>query len=633
MMTAGKIMRWLSVTAIGALIGSARADTDAWPQYGGDPGSTRYSPLTQISTANVGQLKQAWIFHTGDISPGGNGKPRSGFETTPLLLDGRLYLTTSFNRVIALDPASGKELWSHDPQIDRTQPYGDGLINRGLAAWRNPEAEDCRLTLFEATLDARLIALDAATGEPCRAFGDHGQVGLGDVTSFRAGWYHMTSPPLVLDGVVVVGSAINDNIRADMPAGTVRGFEARTGKLLWSWQPLEQPKDANIWVTGAANAWSIMSADPKRHLAFVPTGSASPDYYGGLRPGDNRWANSVVALDVRTGKFVWGFQLVHHDLWDYDAAAPLRADIVLDGRRRQAVIAGNKTGMLYVLDAATGKPLLPIEERPVPQSDVAGEVTSPTQPFPVTLPPLARQSLSPADAWGANDADREACRAAIASSTGASLFSPPSTKGIVAVPGAYGGINWSGVAWDARHGRLIAAVTNVPFQVELISADKFAAGARGDFRGDLAPQRGAPFAMLRSAFFAPSHAFCAPPPWGELVAVDLAKGQIAWRQPIGNMRDIYPGAVGEIPGSLVLGGPIVTAGGVTFIGGSVDRRIHAFSAETGAELWNADLPASAHAQPITYRAGGKQYVVIAAGGSANISVETQGDALAAFSLP
>lgn len=626
-------MRCLWILAIAMLATSARAQESDWPQYGGDAGNTRYSPLVQITPANVAQLKPAWIFHTGDISTGADGARRSGFETTPLLLDNRLYLTTPFNRVIALDPASGRQLWSHDPQIDRKQDYGDNLINRGLAAWRNPGASDCSLTLFEATLDARLIALDAATGEPCPAFGDHGEVGLAGVSGFHPGWYHLTSPPLVLDGVVVVGSAINDNNRADMPAGTVRGFDAHTGKQLWSWEPLERPAGAKNWLTGAANAWSVMSADPKRHLVFVPTGSASPDYYGGLRPGDDRWADSVVALDVRTGKLVWGFQLVHHDLWDYDtAAAPLRADILINGRRKEAVIAGNKTGMLYVLDAATGKPLLPVEERAVPQSDVAGEVSSRTQPFPVTLPPLAPHALSPSDAWGMNDADRKACRAAIAKASGASLFSPPSTTGTLAVPGPLGGINWSGFAWDAAHQRLIVAVSNLPYKVQLIPADKLAAGARGDFRGDLASQRGAPFAMVRAAFLSPSHMPCTAPPWGELVGVDLATGHIAWRSPVGSMRDVFP-ATDQIPGSVMLGGPIVTAGGVIFTGGSMDRRIHALSAKTGAQLWSAELPASAHAQPITYQAGGKQFVVVAAGGSAVISEERRGDALVAFALP
>lgn len=626
-------MRWLWLLTFAIVTTSAKAGSDSWPEYGGDLGNSRYSTLTQITSSNVAQLKPAWVFHTGDISSGGDGIPRSGFETTPLMLDGRLYLTTPFNRVIALDPGNGKLLWSYDPKIDRKQPYGDGLINRGVAAWRNPGAKDCRLTLFEATLDARLIAVDGATGAPCSAFGNHGAMSLRDVTGFNVGWYHMTSPPLVLDGVVVVGSAINDNNRADMPGGVVRGYDARTGKLLWTWEPLQRPADARTWLTGAANAWSIMSADPKRHLVFVPTGSASPDYYGGLRPGDDRWANSVVALDARTGELAWGFQLVHHDLWDYDTAAPtLRTNILLNGKRKEAVIAGNKTGMLYVLDAATGKPLLPVAERPVPQSDVAGEVTSPTQPFPATLPPLAPHALSPADAWGITDADREACRAVIAKATSASLFSPPSTKGILAIPGPLGGINWSGFAWDARHEKLIVSVSNLPYRVQLIPADKFAAGERSDFRGDIAPQRGAPFFMARTAFLSPSHRPCVAPPWGELVAVDPATGHIEWRRPVGSMRDVFTD-VGDIPGSVMLGGPIVTAGGLIFTGGSMDRRIHALSAKTGAELWSAELPASAHAQPITYQANGKQYVVIAAGGSAVISEERRGDAVVAFALP
>jgi quinoprotein glucose dehydrogenase len=610
------------------------APADDWSYYGRDAGTTRYSPLTRITPGNVTGLKPAWIFHTGDISPGGKGLIRSGFEGTPLLLDNRLYLTTPFNRVIALDPVSGKQLWEHNPQTNREQPYGDGLINRGLAAWRNPAAKDCKLTLFEATLDARLIALDGATGEPCAAFGSHGEVALTDVAAFHDGWYHVTSPPLVLDGVVVVGSAINDNTRAHMPAGTVRGYDARSGKLLWRWEPLQRPAGAGQWLSGAANAWSVMSADPKRHLVFVPTGSASPDYYGGLRPGDDRWANSVVALDVRDGKFVWGFQLVHHDLWDYDtAAAPLRADIRINGQRKEAVIVGNKTGMVYVLDAATGKPLLPVEERAVPQSDVAGEVTSPTQPFPASLSPLAPHALSPSDAWGTNDANREACRAVFAKAAGTSLFSPPSTTETIDTPGPFGGINWSGFAWDARHQRLIVSVSNLPYRVQLIPADKFASGMRGDFRGEIGTQTGAPFAMMRTAFLSPSHTPCVAPPWGELVSVDLASGHIAWRQPVGSMRDVFPGPVGETPGSLMLGGAIVTASGLVFTGGSMDRRVHALSSETGAELWSAELPASANAQPITYEADGKQFVVIAAGGSAKIDEERQSDAVMAFALP
>ena len=627
----------LGAATVAALAASPEAGADDWPSYGRDLNGTRYSPLSKITTTNVSQLKTAWTFHTGDVSDGSNGGKRSGFATTPLLMDGRLYLTTPFNRVIALDPATGRQLWAFDPKIDKALPYGDGFTNRGLASWRDPSAAGgaCALRLFEATLDARLIALDAASGAPCADFGRGGEVDLRDVRNYRAGWYHMTSPPIVLDGVVVVGSSIDDNARTEMPEGIVRGYDARTGRQLWKWQPLERPSTvaASAWRTGGGNAWSLMSADPQRHLIYVPTGSASPDYYGGLRPGDNRWANSVVALDPRTGKLVWGFQLVHHDLWDYDtAAAPLITSLTLDGRRQSVLVAGNKSGMLYVLDPTTGKPVLPIEERPVPQSTVAGEVSSPTQPFSVTLPPLAPQSLVPKDAWGLTDADRNACQAELQTMSGVTVFSPPSLKGSAAVPGSLGGVNWSGFAWDAAHERLIVAVSNLPFKVQLIPTEQFAAGYRTNFRAEVARQSGSPYAVARGPLRAPSGMPCAPPPWGELMAIDLAAGKIVWRQPLGSMEEVFPGA-GAGTGSVTLGGPIVTAGGLIFVGGTMDRRFRALSTDSGKELWSAVLPASAHALPITYEAGGKQFVVIAAGGSAHIAEERRSDALVAFALP
>ncbi|MBI1197596.1 MAG: PQQ-binding-like beta-propeller repeat protein [Phenylobacterium sp.] len=627
----------LGAAATLALAGGGGAQADEWGAYGRDPGGTRFSPLDQITPANVARLKPAWTFHTGDIADGSDG-PRSGFETTPLMVDGRLYLTTPFSRVVALDPATGRRLWAFDPKIDRRLPYGDGLINRGVAAWTDPKGGRalCALSIFEATLDARLVALDGATGRPCPKFGTDGQVSLTDVKRYRPGYYHMTSPPVVVDDVVVVGSAIDDNGDAEMPDGVVRGFDARTGELLWSWEPIERPEGVapEAWKTGAANAWTILSADPARHLVFVPTGSASPDYYGGLRPGDDRWSNSVVALDVRTGKLAWGFQLVHHDLWDYDtAAAPLATTLTLDGRETPVVIAGNKTGMVYALDPASGAPVLPIEERPVPPSDTPGETASPTQPFPVTLPGLAPQTFTPDQAFGLNDEDRRACAAALAELSGTSIFTPPSLTGALAVPGNVGGINWSGFAWDARRQRLIVSVSNLPVKVRLIPKEKFEGGDRGDLRAETTMQHGTPYAMSRQPLRGPvAGAPCVPPPWGELVALDLAKGEIAWRTPLGSLEDIAPG-IGEVAkGSLALGGPIVTAGGLVFSGGTLDRRFRAFSAETGEELWNAELPASAHATPMTYEVGGRQYVVIAAGGSAKITEEVQSDALIAYAL-
>jgi quinoprotein glucose dehydrogenase len=325
---------------------------------------------------------------------------------------------------------------------------------------------------------------------------------------------------------------------------------------------------------------------------------------------------------------------VHHDLWDYDtSAAPLVTTMSMNGRRTPILVAGNKTGLVYVLDPSTGRPVLPIEERAAPASTLPGEVTSPTQPFPTSLPALARQSLTAADAWGLTSADRNACKTIIGNLSGTRVFSPPSAKGSLAVPGNIGGINWSGFAWDARHERLIVAVSNLAYRVQMIPAAQFAGGERGDFRGEIAPERGASYAMQRAPLEGPSGLPCAPPPWGEIVAVDIAAGRIAWHQPVGSMEEVFGSRVRSIPGSVMLGGPIVTAGDVIFIGGTMDRRFHALSAATGKELWSTNLPASAHALPITYRYHNKQYVVIAAGGDAEISEELKGDAVIAFALP
>ncbi len=612
---------------------TANANTqDTWAFYGRDAGGERFSPLTQVDRSNVAQLKPAWTFHTGDVANGDDG-PRSGLETTPLFLDGRLYLTTSFNRIVALDPVSGQQLWAYDPEIDRKTWYGDGLINRGVAAWRDPNAAKgaCALRLFEATLDARLLAVDAATGQACAGFGQAGQVSLRDVPNYEPGPYHMTSPPVVVDGVVVVGSAIDDNMKIDMPSGVVRGFDARTGVLRWSWRPLEPAPGRK---SGAANAWSVMTVDPKRHLVFVPTGSASPDYYGGLRPGDDKWADSVAALDSRTGGLVWGFQLVHHDLWDYDTASPpLLAEIPHDGRRVPVVIVASKSGFLYVLDRDTGRPVFPVEERPVPASDVPGEQASPTQPFSVGLPALAPQSLAPEEAFGPTPADREACRAQIAGASGHHVFSPPSLKGVVAIPGNIGGANWSGFSFDPSRNLLLVNVDNLPFFVRMIPQDQVKAAAEQDMRAEIGRQRGAPYAMSRVPMRGPSGAPCAKPPWGELLAVDLVKGEIRWRTPLGNMRELSPALDRPGLGSISLGGSIATAGGLTFVGGTLDRTFRAFDTDTGKLLWSAELPASAHATPMTYRTNGRQYVVVAAGGSAKITEERQGDAIVAYALP
>ena len=658
-----RLLRSLLIAAIAALcaglqIASAQSANPAgatkndWAYYGHDAGGTRYSPLTQINRENVAKLQVAWTFHTGDISDGSGRPKRSGLETTPILVDGVLYLTSPFNRVFAVNPETGKQLWVFDPMIDVAAGYGDGLINRGVATWLDPtraKGKRCRRRIFEATLDARLIALDAATGDPCLDFGNRGQISLRDVARYIPGEYHMTSPPAVIDDTVVVGSAIDDNARVDMPSGVVRAFDARTGKLRWKWEPLP-PNDADsakpsasantnatkVWRTGAGNAWSIMVVDPERDLIFVPTGSASPDYYGGMRAGDNKWANSIVALRAKTGELAWGFQLVHHDLWDYDSASPpLLATLQHDGKAVPVVIQGNKTGFLYVLNRDTGTPVFPVEERPVPQSDVPGEVTSPTQPFPLAPPALVPQRLSADDAWGITPTDHDYCRERLKNLRNDGLFTPPTLQGSLSEPGNVGGMNWSGYAFDPQHSLLLVNTNNVAAEMGVVAADKYwdTVGAN---KGDLeyTQQYGAPYGMFRAFLFGKAHRLpCSPPPWGTLAAVDMARGTIRWQVPLGSLAPSKP----MVPlGALSLGGPIVTAGGLVFIAGTViDPAIRAFDVETGKEIWKFDLPAPGAATPMTYQArpGGKQFLVIAAGGHSKVTEEKQSDEIVAFTLP
>ena len=642
-------------TRSAANAGGALVNGD-WAYVGHDAGGMRYSPLKQINVDNVKNLRVAWTYHVGDISDGKGFARRSGFETTPILVDGTLFLTTPFNRVIALDPETGKEKWTFDPMVDIVAGYGDGLINRGVATWldsKRVKGAPCRRRIFEATLDARLIALAAASGTPCADFGNRGQVSLRDVARYQPGRYHMTSAPEVIDDLVVVGSAIDDNSRADMPGGVVRAYNARTGRLAWKWEPLppndnskssdtQNPNDngpqraTKIWRTGAGNAWTGMAVDAERGLVFVPTGSASPDYYGGLRLGDDKWADSIVALRAKTGEMAWGFQLVHHDLWDYDTASPpLLATVKHDGKDVPVVIQGNKTGLLYVLNRDTGVPVFPVEEKPVPQSDVPGEVTSPTQPFPSAPPALVPQSIVASDAWGVTDEDRDYCRQYLSGLRDEGIFTPPSLKGTLTIPGNVGGMNWSGSAYDPVHGWLLVNTNNLPAYVRMIPRDKFDEESDANVEhGEYADQYGTPYGMVRTFIFAKAHRLpCVAPPWGTLAAVDMNAGTIKWQVPLGSLaptKSMVP------KGAPSLGGPIVTAGGLVFIAGTlIDPEFRAFNVETGAEVWKTDLPTAGGATPMTYqvRASGKQYVVIAAGGHAKVTEEKQRDELIAFTLP
>jgi len=593
--------------------------------------ASQYSPLAQIRTDNVARLEVAWTYRTGEplVALAGGGRPPA-FEATPVYAFGLLYVGTPYGKVIALDPETGQERWAFDARIPRAASFGD-FANRGVSVWTDAkkDAGPCRERVFFASIDARLVALDARTGAACADFGKQGEIDL--KTGLRRGpeylgEYEQTSPPAVIDDLVVVGSAIADNHRAASVTGEVRAFDARTGALRWTFDPLPDNPEA-----GGANAWSRIVTDPDRHLVFVPTGSPSPDYYGGLRRGDNRFANSVVALRAATGAVAWHFQTVHHDLWDYDVATPPSLFATERGGRTVAGVAvGSKTGHLFLLDRETGAPLFPVEERPVPASDVPGEAASRTQPFPTLPPALVPQRLGADEAWGASEADRSWCREQMQALRSEGIFTPPSLRGTLVIPGNVGGLHWGGVAFAREQGLLIAPTNRLVALARLVPQAEVGGYRKEHPDRETTGQRGAPYAMSRIFLRAPSGLPCNPPPFGTLSAVEVATGKIRWEVPLGQLP--FPGARPEW-GSVNLGGPLATGGGLVFIGASVDPAIRAFDAATGAVLWKGALPASARSVPMSFQGpSGKQYVVIAAGGH-DPAFGPLDNAIVAFRLP
>ena len=633
-----------AVTA--AIISGLGSDAMSWSAYGGDPGGTRYSGLDQIDRANVAGLELAWSYRSGELGEGFASRDKMAFEATPILAHGRLYLSTPLNTVIALDPATGEEIWRHDPAIDRTRRYAEAT-SRGVSSWSDLRAapdEPCGHRIFAGTLDGRLIALDGGTGRPCEDFGDRGTVDLTqDVRLTSAGQYTITSPPAIAGDLVITGSAIGDNRAVALELGIVRAFDARSGRRVWLWDPVPRdPGDpahgqwqaAQAALTGAANAWSILSVDAERDLVFVPTGSPSPDFYGGERLGDNRYANSVVALRASTGALVWHQQLVHHDLWDYDVPAqPVLVDLARAGETVPALIQATKMGLLFTFNRETGEPIFPIEERPVPQGAVAGDQPWPTQPFPVAPPPLVSHApVRPDDAWGLIIWDRWRCRKLIERHRSEGIYTPPSLEGTIMAPGYAGGVNWGSLAFEPERRLAIVNAMQVPMVATLIPRDAYAVEDAAFPKSEFAEQKGTPYGMRREVLLSPLGIPCTAPPWGVLSAVDMTAGTIAWQVPLGTTKGYTP--IGLNFGMPNMGGPIVTAGGLIFIAAATDNYLRAFDVETGEELWRGDLPAGGQATPMTYHLEdtGKQYVVIAAGGHGGLGT-TQGDHVLAFALP
>jgi len=608
----------------------------------------------RITPQNISRLQVAWTYRTGEAGDRfATSKPAS-LEATPLVVDGSMYIGTPLGRVIALDPVTGQERWVFDPKIARNIPYGD-FASRGVSTWLDeaaPPDSPCRRRIYAATAQAQLIALDARDGEPCRAFGSNGivdlKVGL-RIPPFEPQAYSITSPPLAVSGVVITGSSIGDNSRPDPASGEVRGFDARTGRLRWTWDPIPQDASDPAYAQwrgtmahkgGGANAWSRLVADAERDLVFVPTGSAAPDYYGVLRLGDNRYANSIVALRATTGRLVWAFQTVHHDLWDYDnASPPALVTVRRNGVAVAAVVQTTKTGMMFVLERDTGRPVFPVEERPVPASDIPEEQTSRTQPFTSLTPPLSPHRFAANEVWGITSADRDACRAAIAPLRNEGIFTPPSTRGTLLMPSRIGGVNWGGVAIDQSRQTAVVAVNRIAEMVQLIPREGFdLQRARAEEQPRLGDDfeynmmRGTPYVVRRRLLLAPSRLPCTPPPFGALVAIDLSTGRKKWETPLGSMTSVLAPDIATITksewGSVNLGGPVATSGGVIVIGAALDRRLHAYDTQTGRELWHGELPASAKATPMTYTLSSSvEYVAVAVGGGGAWGV---GDYVIAF---
>jgi quinoprotein glucose dehydrogenase len=612
-------------------------DTSDWGYYGGDIYGQKYSNLTQIDRSNVAKLEVAWTYRTGELGEGFARADDLTFEATPVLAFGTLYLSTGTNIIIALDPVTGKERWRYDPRVNRRLDFSE-VTSRGVTVWEDPDLNNrgpCSRRVFMGTIDARLIAVDAGTGKPCADFGTGGSVDLALGMNVRdRGDYQVTSPPAVFDTYVIVGSSIGDNTATDLPHGTIRGFDARTGAPKWAFDPVPQAPAE----TGAANAWTVMTVDPDRGIVYVPTGSASPDFYGGKRLGDNAYANSLLALEAATGKLVWHQQTVHHDLWDFDLAAPpALVDLELRGAPIPAVIQATKTGMVFVFNRGDGKPIMPVEERAVPRSTVRGEQPAATQPFS-NLPPLVTQrAIEPEDAWGVTFWDRGRCRDMIEKYRNEGVFTPPDERGTILWPSYLGGVNWGGVAFDQHRQRIVAAVNHLPMVVTLMPATQIDRDRGTDEfeRSEFSYQQGTPYGMRREPFLSPWGLPCTAPPWGTLVNVDLRENRIVWQVPLGSTEGFTPWFVPNRNfGMPNLGGPIATAGELVFVGAAMDGYLRAYDLETGRELWKHKLPAGGQATPMTYRAGKtqRQFVVISAGGHGGLGTE-KGDYVVAFALP
>lgn len=649
-----------------ATVAAVQSDADSaedenWAYYGHTPAGDRFSSLSQITPQNVANLEPAWVYRTGDL-------PRSGentngyefnFEVTPIKIADTLYICTPHSQVIALDAVSGAEKWRFDPQPDtHNNAY---LACRGVAFYQAPGQQQsaCAQRIIAPVADARIVALDANTGEPCEGFGDHGFVSLrphlGEV---YPGFHFVTSPPLVVKDRVILGGWIYDGQKTHEPSGAVRAFDPITGKMVWAWDvgrpdsPIENPSDDEQFTRGTPNAWGVYTADVERGLVYLPTGNAVPDYYGAeRRPFDEKYASSVVALDIETGSVRWSFQTLHHDLWDMDVPiGPSLVDLPgPDGKTIPALVQTTKRGELFVLNRETGQPVTDVEEKSAPQGGLPNEHVAKTQPYSVGMPSFAPPEIKGKDVWGITPFDQMLCRIEFRSLDYKGAFTPfTTTKKTLVYPAFDGVIDWHGATIDPEKKRLYANLSYIPFVAETFSrtdAEKKGLIQPWDGSGTpprpkkfaINPQYGTPYVVKVDPWLGIFGAPCKSPPWGQLAAVDLVKHTLLWKRDVGTTRDMAPlGLHTNLPlptGIFNIGGNIATRSGLIFMAATADDYLRAFDTRTGAELWRTRLPAGGQATPMTYLGkDGKQYVVIAAGGHGGLQTRP-GDYVMAYALP